>query len=214
MPQRSLPAGATTRRDLRSDLRPMIPLEKEALAAWVRGTLVLEDPPVFIQATHSEAMKASFLQFFEQNLQGRLVATIPPEVFIANHTAETTLLIELRKAFDLGHIKVGELARTSIRMDYNPHSAGHFLPPVETTADAWHGKTIRFKHANLKLIDPDRQAEDDLPTDDTSTEKRKKHALNYQIRVLTHDLTAFKVMQIIGAGTDCGIPRVARQTPG
>ncbi|KAL7680430.1 hypothetical protein Plhal304r1_c066g0154371 [Plasmopara halstedii] len=140
-----------------NDLRPMIPLEKEALAAWVRGTLVLEEPPGFIQATHSKAMRASFLQFFEQNLQGRLAATIPPEVFIANHTAETTLLIELRMAT-----------------------------------------------SNLKLIDPDILAKDDLPTDETSTKKRKNHALNYQTGVLTHDLTAFEVMQIIAT--------IARQT--
>ncbi|KAL7691028.1 hypothetical protein Plhal304r1_c010g0038821 [Plasmopara halstedii] len=173
----------------------MIPLEKEALAAWVRGTLVLEEPLDFIQATHSEAMRASFLQFFEQNLQERLVATIPPE------------------AFDQGHIKAGELARISIRMDYNPGTRRvTFSLPEKATADAWYGKTIRFGHANLKLIDPDRQAEDYLPTVETSTEKREKHALNYQMRVLTHDLTACEVMQIIGAGTDCGIATIARQT--
>ncbi|KAL7687514.1 hypothetical protein Plhal304r1_c022g0077261 [Plasmopara halstedii] len=182
-----------------NDLRPMIHLEKEVLAAWKRGTLVLKVTPGSIRATHSEAMRASFLQSFEQNLQGRLIATIPPEFFKANHTAETTLLIELRKAFDQGHIKAEELARISSRIDYNlgTRRVAFFLP---------------FKHADLKLIDPDRLAEDDPPTDETSTEKREKHALNYQIRVLIDDLTAFKVMQIIGTGTDCGIATIARQT--
>ncbi|KAL7685434.1 hypothetical protein Plhal304r1_c031g0101651 [Plasmopara halstedii] len=140
-------------------------------------------------------MRVSFLQFFEQNLQRRLVATIPPEVVIANHTAETTMLIELQRRSTRGTSRRENLPEPQFEWIITPALVGSLSfsrLPEKATADAWHGKTIRFKHANLKLIDPDRLAEDDLPTNETLIEKREKHALNYQIRMLTHDLTAFE----------------------
>ncbi|TMW66619.1 hypothetical protein Poli38472_014595 [Pythium oligandrum] len=148
----------TNRED--NDLRPIIPLEKEAA-------------------------KASF-----------------SKVWLAKHTAEKTLLQEFVTTIEKGKgpsRNFGALIRETTRVDYNPDTRRvTFILAEKATADAWHGKSIDLKGGSLKLLSPDKLEEDDLPTDDDRSDRKEKQALKYQIRVLTHDLTAYEVMQIMG----------------
>ncbi|CAI5723651.1 unnamed protein product [Peronospora destructor] len=46
------------------DLRPMYPLEEEALATWMMGGIVLQSPPGFLVCTHPRATRVVMLDFF------------------------------------------------------------------------------------------------------------------------------------------------------
>ncbi|CAI5746289.1 unnamed protein product [Peronospora destructor] len=77
------------------DLRPMIPLEEEALAAWMMGGIVLQSPPGFLVCTHPRATRVMMLDFFEEYLEGKVIAVVPPSVRMPQHIAEKTLLLQL-----------------------------------------------------------------------------------------------------------------------
>lgn len=47
-----------------SDLRPMLAVEEEALAAWIMGSIVLPSPPGFLSCTHTCVMRVAMLDFF------------------------------------------------------------------------------------------------------------------------------------------------------
>uniref|UniRef100_M4C5M1 Uncharacterized protein n=1 Tax=Hyaloperonospora arabidopsidis (strain Emoy2) TaxID=559515 RepID=M4C5M1_HYAAE len=79
------------------DLRPMIPLEKEALAAWMMGGIMLQSPPGFSVCTPPRTTRVAMLDFFEAYLEGQVIATLPPYVRMPQYIAEKTLLIQLLK---------------------------------------------------------------------------------------------------------------------
>ena len=47
-----------------SDLRPMLAVEEEALAAWIIRSIVLSSPPGFLSSTHTCVMRVAMLDFF------------------------------------------------------------------------------------------------------------------------------------------------------
>ena len=53
------------------DLRSMIPLEEEALAAWMMGAIMLQSPPGFLVCTHPRATRVAMLDFFKSTWKGR-----------------------------------------------------------------------------------------------------------------------------------------------
>ena len=77
------------------DLRPVIPIEDEALAAWLMGVIVHLLPPGFLTCTHPWATRVAMLDYLETYLEGRLIAVVPPYVWMPPHIAETTLLLQL-----------------------------------------------------------------------------------------------------------------------
>ena len=77
------------------DLRPMIPLEEEALAAWVMGGIVRPSPPGFLVCTHPRATRVAMLDFSEDYLEGKVIAVAPPSVRMPQHIAEKTMLLQL-----------------------------------------------------------------------------------------------------------------------
>ena len=77
------------------DLRPMIPIEDEAMTAWLMGAIVLPSPPGFLACTHPRATRVAMLDYLETYLEGRLIAVVPPYVRMPLHIAEITLLLQL-----------------------------------------------------------------------------------------------------------------------
>ena len=77
------------------DLRSMIPLEEEALAAWMMGAIMLQSPPGFLVCTHPRATRVVMLDFFEEYLEGKVIAIVPPYVRMPQYIAEKTLLLQL-----------------------------------------------------------------------------------------------------------------------
>ena len=47
-----------------SDLRPMLAVEGETLAAWIIRSIVLSSPPGFLSSTHTCVMRVAMLDFF------------------------------------------------------------------------------------------------------------------------------------------------------
>uniref|UniRef100_M4BUP7 Uncharacterized protein n=1 Tax=Hyaloperonospora arabidopsidis (strain Emoy2) TaxID=559515 RepID=M4BUP7_HYAAE len=88
-------ATCTWKEKADDDLRPMIPIEDEALAAWLMGAIVLPSPPGFLACTHPRATRVAMLDYLETYLEGRLIAVVPPYVWMPPHIAETTLLLQL-----------------------------------------------------------------------------------------------------------------------
>ena len=47
------------------DLRPMTPLEEEALASWTMGGIVLPSPPGFLACTHTHPARVAMLEYYK-----------------------------------------------------------------------------------------------------------------------------------------------------
>ena len=96
------------------DLRPMIPLEEEALAAWMMGGIVLPSPPGFLACTHTRAARVKMLEYYEAYLEGKVLAVVPPSIRMPQHIAEKTLLLQLLERRE-GQPAVADLARTLVK---------------------------------------------------------------------------------------------------
>ena len=59
------------------NLSPMIPLEEEALAAWMLGGIVLPSPPEVLICTHPRSTRVAMLDCFEECLEGKVIAVVP-----------------------------------------------------------------------------------------------------------------------------------------
>ena len=73
----------------------MIQLEKEALAAFMMGGIMLQSPPRFLVCTDPRATRVVMIDFFEAYLEGKVIAIVPPYVRVPQFIAEKTLLLQL-----------------------------------------------------------------------------------------------------------------------
>ncbi|CAI5727579.1 unnamed protein product [Hyaloperonospora brassicae] len=62
-----------------SDLRTLVAIEEESLAAWLMGSIVLPGPPGLLVCTHTHVMRVVMLDFLGY-LEEIVIAIIPPEV--------------------------------------------------------------------------------------------------------------------------------------
>uniref|UniRef100_M4C4A7 Uncharacterized protein n=1 Tax=Hyaloperonospora arabidopsidis (strain Emoy2) TaxID=559515 RepID=M4C4A7_HYAAE len=124
------------------DLRPMIPIEGEALAAWLMGTIVLPSPPGFLACTHPRATRVAMLDYPETYLEGRLIAVVLPYVRMPPHIAETTLLLQILERRERGLTDdslVRHLIKNVKRTSYDSLTRRlTFVLPYQAAAASWH----------------------------------------------------------------------------
>ena len=95
------------------------------------GGIVLRLPPGFLVCTHPRATQIAMLDFYEDYLEGKIIADVPPSVRTPQHIAEKTLLLQLlvrreeETSFDptSRELVKGRSARVTIRiLDASPSS--------------------------------------------------------------------------------------------
>ncbi|KAF1322649.1 hypothetical protein FI667_g11031, partial [Globisporangium splendens] len=200
------------------NLRPMVPAEEEALAAWIMGALVLDAPPAFLVCTHRLTHRVAFLDFFETYLEGELVAIVPPQVRMPKHVAERTLLAQLavaEKENTPGHIQTCNLIRQVKRANYNGATRRlTFVVKDTLLADSWHHKSIQFRGTYLKLLSASKLEEEDMQMEVDNVAPHDGEQLRYQVRVLTHCMPVTEVKQVLGTSTECKVMSVTRHSVG
>ena len=151
------------------NLRPMVPAEEEALAAWMLGALMLDAPPAFLACTHSSSDRIAIREYFEFSLEGELVAIVPPHVRMPKDIAERTLLAQLavsEKVNTPGHNQICNLIRQVKRAEYNDATRRLiFVVKDRLSTDSWHHKSILFRGTNLKLLSTSKLEEEDMQMD-------------------------------------------------
>uniref|UniRef100_M4C496 Uncharacterized protein n=1 Tax=Hyaloperonospora arabidopsidis (strain Emoy2) TaxID=559515 RepID=M4C496_HYAAE len=135
------------------DLRPMIPIKNEALAAWLMGAIVLPSPLGFLACTHPWATRVAMLDYLETYLEGRLIAVVPLYVRMPPRIAETTLLLQLlerREGVLTDDSLVRELIKNAKRTSYDSLTRRlTFVLPDQAAAASWHSKMIIYRDARL-----------------------------------------------------------------
>lgn len=198
------------------ELRPMIPAEKEALAAWAMGAIHLEAPPSFLVCTHTLAQRVAFLSFFETHLEGTLVATIPPLVKMPEHLAEKTLLAQLvmsEKKGSAAYDQICKLIRETKRAEYNSATRRlTIVVPDRLQADAWHRRQVTYRGAKLLLLSMSKLEEEDMQLDVNNETPHDGAQLRYQVRVLTQRVPVEIVEQVMRMSSDCDVLSITRET--
>ncbi|CAI5717700.1 unnamed protein product [Peronospora effusa] len=196
------------------DLRPMIPLEEEALAAWLMGGIVLPSPPGFLVCTHPRATRVAMLDLFEEYLEGKVIALVPPSVRMPQHIAEKTLLLQLlerREGETTSDPLSRELVNGAKRTCYNSDTRRlTFILPDQAAAASWHTKFISFRGTRLQLLCPATMERDDITTSLTSSTTSSRTILQYQVRILVHGVAASTVQAILSSSVSCSVTSVVR----
>ncbi|KAF1318321.1 reverse transcriptase, partial [Globisporangium splendens] len=204
-----------TRQD--DNLRPMVPAEAEALAAWAMGALTLADPPLFLACTHTKPQRVVFLEYFETHLEGILVATVPPIVKMPDFVAEKTLLAQFvlaEKKGSNGYETTCKLLRQVKRASYNKETRRvTFVVLDKATAEQWHRQNVMFKGVALRLVSPSKLDEDDLQADVQNAAPRDGETLRYQVRVLAQDMKPSTIEQLFGSSARCPVVSITREHP-
>ncbi|KAF1319012.1 hypothetical protein FI667_g13391, partial [Globisporangium splendens] len=105
-----------------NELRKMVPAEEEALTAWIMGVLILDAPPAFLACTHTFVQRITYVKFFEDYLEGTVVAVVPPHLLMQEHVAEKTILMQLLASEPVGskgYTTTCEWIRSVKRLFYN-----------------------------------------------------------------------------------------------
>uniref|UniRef100_K3WHA8 Uncharacterized protein n=1 Tax=Globisporangium ultimum (strain ATCC 200006 / CBS 805.95 / DAOM BR144) TaxID=431595 RepID=K3WHA8_GLOUD len=198
------------------NLHPMVKAEEEVLAAWMMDALVLDSSPAFLVCTHTRIQRLASLDYFETYLEGLLIATVPPIVRMPEHLAERTLLAQMvssEKDNTPGHALTCSLVRQVKRANYNGATRRiSIIVKNKMAADAWHRATIVYKGAKLLSLSPSKLDEEDVQMDIDNDAPHAGALLRYQVRVLTRDMSATIVEQVLGLSTDYEIISVTRQS--
>ncbi|TDH72030.1 hypothetical protein CCR75_004872 [Bremia lactucae] len=139
-------------------MRPIIPLEEEALAAWMMSGIVLSSPPEFLVCTHPLATRVVMLDFLETYLKGKVLAIVPPYVRMPNYIAEKTLLLQLLERSE-GEtdpdVLSQELVKGAKRTSYDADTRHlTFILPDQAAASSWHAMSILFAGSAFNFCFP------------------------------------------------------------
>ena len=141
--------------------------------------------------------------FFEDYLEGKVIAVVPPSVRMPQHIAEKTLLLQLlerREGETASDPLSRELVKGAKRTCYDPNSRRHtFTLPDQAAAESWHAKCILYRGTRLQLLCPANMERDNIATSSTSSTTPTCHILQYQVRTLIHEVAASTVQAILSA---------------
>ena len=199
------------------DLRPMIPIKNEALAAWLMGAIVLPSPLGFLACTHPWATRVAMLDYLETYLEGRLIAVVPLYVRMPPRIAETTLLLQLlerREGVLTDDSLVRELIKNAKRTSYDSLTRRlTFVLPDQAAAASWHSKMIMYQSARLQLLCLAILERKDVPSNATHPTAPNHDSLNYQVRILVQGVTESTVHAVLASSVPCTVTSVARGCP-
>ncbi|KAF1335469.1 hypothetical protein FI667_g1381, partial [Globisporangium splendens] len=196
------------------DLRKMVPAEEEALNAWIMGALVLDAPPAFLACTHTFLQRMAYVKFFEDCLEGTVVAVVPPRILIPEHIAEKTILMQLlasEPAGSAGYKNLCEWIQNVKRLYYTAATRRlTFIVKDQSTATKWHRREIKLRNEKLVLLSTAKLEEEDDRCDIDNTIPHQADALQYQVRVVAPGLGNDVVGQLIALSTECEVVSIAR----
>uniref|UniRef100_A0AAV1TRX4 Uncharacterized protein n=1 Tax=Peronospora matthiolae TaxID=2874970 RepID=A0AAV1TRX4_9STRA len=199
------------------DLRSMIPLEEEALAAWMMGAIMLQSPPGFLVCTHPRATRVVMLDFFEEYLEGKVIAIVPPYVRMPQYIAEKTLLLQLLERSEgqtESDVMSRELVKGAKRTSYDAETRRlTFIMPDQAAAASWHAKMILFRGKRLKLLCPATMEREDITAPSLLATSSGRHQLQYQVRILVNGVAASTVQAILASSVACTVTSVSRGCP-
>ncbi|KAF1330991.1 reverse transcriptase, partial [Globisporangium splendens] len=196
------------------DLRKMVPAEEEALNAWIMGALVLDAPPAFLACTHTFLQRMAYVKFFEDCLEGTVVAVVPPRILMPEHIAEKTILMQLlasEPAGSAGYKNLCEWIQNVKRLYYTAATRRlTFIVKDQSTATKWHRREIKFRNEKLVLLSTAKLEEEDDRCDIDNVIPHQADALQYQVRVVAPGLGNDVVGQLIALSTECEVVSIAR----
>ncbi|KAF1326560.1 hypothetical protein FI667_g8403, partial [Globisporangium splendens] len=192
----------------------MVPAEEEALNAWIMGALVLDAPPAFLACTHTFLQRMAYVKFFEDCLEGTVVAVVPPRILIPEHIAEKTILMQLlasEPAGSAGYKNLCEWIQNVKRLYYTAATRRlTFIVKDQSTATKWHRREIKFRNEKLALLSTAKLEEEDDRCDIDNVIPHQADALQYQVRVVAPGLGNDVVGQLIALSTECEVVSIAR----
>ena len=176
------------------DLRPMIPLEEEALAVWMMGSIVLLSPTAFLVCTHPRATRVVILDFFESYLEGKVIAIVPPYVRMPHYIAEKTLLLQLlgqEEGETFPDIMSRELDKGDKRTGFRRrHEAPDFHYAGSSARCEVAFQDHNFRGKRLQMLCPATMERDNITGSLLPATLRGRHQLLYQVRVLVNGVAA------------------------
>ncbi|KAF1326887.1 reverse transcriptase, partial [Globisporangium splendens] len=196
------------------DLRKMVPAEEEALNAWIMGALVLDAPPAFLACTHTFLQRMAYVKFFEDCLEGTVVAVVPPRILMPEHIAEKTILMQLlasEPAGSAGYKNLCEWIQNVKRLYYTAATRRlMFIVKEQSIATKWHRREIKPRNEKLVLLSTAKLEEEDDRCDIDNVIPHQADALQYQVRVVAPGLGNDIVGQLIALSTECEVVSIAR----
>uniref|UniRef100_A0AAV1U7U0 Uncharacterized protein n=1 Tax=Peronospora matthiolae TaxID=2874970 RepID=A0AAV1U7U0_9STRA len=199
------------------DLRSMILLKEEALAAWMMGAIMLQSPPGFLVCTHPRATRVVMLDFFEEYLEWKVIAIVPPYVRMPQYIAEKTLLLQLLERSEgqtESDVMSRELAKGAKRTSYDAETRRMtFVMPDQAAAASWHAKMIFFRGKRLQLLCPATMEHEDITAPSLLATSSGRNQLQYQVRSLVNGVAASTVQPILASSVACTVTSVSRGCP-
>ncbi|KAF1333740.1 reverse transcriptase, partial [Globisporangium splendens] len=211
-PEKNTRTHAATKPD--DDLRKMVPAEEEALNAWIMGALVLDAPPAFLACTHTFLQRMGYVKFFEDCLEGTVVAVVPPRISMPEHIAEKTILMQLlasEPAGSAGYKNLCEWIQNVKRLYYTAATRRlTFIVKEQSIATKWHRREIKLRNEKLVLLSTAKLEEEDDRCDIDNVIPHQADVLQYQVRVVAPGLGNDIVGQLIALSTECEVVSIAR----
>ena len=165
------------------DLRPMIPLEEEALAAWMIGGIVLSTPPGFLVCTHPRGTRVVMLDFFEAYLERKVIAFVLPFLRMSKYIAEKTLpfqLLERSEGETEPDVLRRELVKGAKRTSYDADTRQlTSILPDQAAATSWHARSILFRAKRLQLLRPTILEREDITISSVPATAAGRNILHY-----------------------------------
>ncbi|KAF1328529.1 reverse transcriptase, partial [Globisporangium splendens] len=196
------------------DLRKMVPAEEEALNAWIMGALVLDAPPAFLACTHTFLQRMAYVKFFEDCLEGTVVAVVPPRILMPEHISEKTILMQLlasEPAGSAGYKNLCEWIQNVKRLYYTAATRRlTFTVKEQSIATKWHRREIKLRNEKLVLLSTAKLEEEDDRCDIDNIIPHQADVLQYQVRVVASGLGNDVVGQLIALSTECEVVSIAR----
>ncbi|KAF1328935.1 hypothetical protein FI667_g6345, partial [Globisporangium splendens] len=189
----------------------MVPAEEEALNAWIMGALVLDAPPA---CTHTFLQRMAYVKFFEDYLEGTVVAVVPPRILMPEHIAEKTILMQLlasEPAGSAGYKNLCEWIQNVKRLYYTAATRRlTFIVKEQSIATKWHRREIKLRNEKLVLLSTAKLEEEDDRCDIDNVIPHQAGALQYQVRVVAPGLGNDIVGQLMALSTECEVVSIAR----
>lgn len=198
-----------------NELRKMVPAEEEALTAWIMGVLILDAPPAFLACTHTFVQRITYVKFFEDYLEGTVVAVVPPHLLMQEHVAEKTILMQLLASEPVGskgYTTTCEWIRSVKRLFYNAETRRlTFVVKDQSVATKWHRQEVKLRNEKLLLLSTAKLEEEDDRSDIDNVTPNHATVLQYQVRVVAPGLGIDIIEQLIALSTEREVISIARE---
>ncbi|KAF1336358.1 hypothetical protein FI667_g278, partial [Globisporangium splendens] len=148
------------------------------------GAFVLEAPPAFLACTHTFLQRMAYVKFFEDCLEGTVVAVVPPRILMPEHIAEKTILMQLLASEPAGSAGYKNLREWIQNVKHLYYTAATrrltFIVKKQSIATKWHRREIKFRNEKLVLLSTAKLEEEDDRCDIDNVIPHQADALQYQ----------------------------------